>query len=136
MAGGTYGTAWWLSTIAFTTHYRVLRDTIYSATIKVEGKCDRVAGQTLISPIGTAPDTPLQILEATLARRVSVISRHIFDVMEPSDWEETHIVVVLKLQGMNEMGYVYAYDSEDNEASPGFGNISVGGLKTRAFKMR
>jgi hypothetical protein len=90
MAGGTYGTAWWLSTIAFTTHYRVLRDTIYSATIKVEGKCDRVAGQTLISPIGTAPDTPLQILEATLARRVSVISKHIFDVMEPSDWEETH----------------------------------------------
>ena len=98
---------------------------------------------------GTAPETALPIAEAVLAQRTSVASKRHFKnddarffappggvIIKPTleAWEETHVVLGLRIGSMREVGYVYGYDGEDNPASAALGDVETEALKEGLFE--
>jgi hypothetical protein len=47
----------------------------------------------------------------------------------PSAWIEDHTVIGLQLDGMAEMGYIYAHDDRAVDITRAFGNVTMGALE-------
>ena len=86
---------------------------------------------------GIAPKIALPVTKAVVARRRSVASkRNLPDgLIEPTldAWEETHVVIGLRIGSMRSIGYVYGYEGEDDPTSSAFGDVEILRLEEGAF---
>ena len=51
----------------------------------------------------------------------------------PDAWEETHVVIGLRIGSMRKVGYVYGYEVKDDPASSAFGDVEISRLEVGAF---
>ena len=104
-------------------------DNLFSSLLSLNGE------DLLIGPHeGAAPEIALPIAEAVVAQRVSVASKIMEYEHAVAAWEETHVVIGLRIGGMSRLGYVFEYDASDDASNGAFGAVVVERLTERRFE--